>query len=285
MYDSIKSYLEKLEGTFIDRDHLKKVLTRPITTINGDNPADIRIKGTFNSFTLSENSKVLNVYGSIPECIFGNNFVAPTITQIKECINNTSEHLKLNLMEHGISRIDITDNIITNEIPREYMQYFGSCDHSEKVVYSKNGILYKNYSRHFEFYDKVIQAKKVRRLKDLLNKDNFIACINSWESRYFDVRRVQPSAYTGVKITNRKSYRQSRMDKSYLDQTEAEALHDVQLLYEAGAIEVHALKNIRKDIHKSFRKPESTIDKRDLLQELDRKVRLKAEENKDILSI
>jgi hypothetical protein len=316
MIDTIRFYIKKDNDIMINYDYLETKLTNIQHTVNLRNENEVRFSGQIKNFQFKEHKYVYSLEGSIPKFIHGNNFESVTRTQIIHFTEELSNTLQLNLFDANISRIDITNNIITEKSPVVYMPYLGECRYFEKAEYQNNGIQYINKSRHLSFYDKQIEARiskssvplsfsgknvlrfeysirknllshlgfKVNSISDIIHPDHFCQLPEVWLNQYLKIHKIYEGIGQLEGISDNRSYWEHIIRLGLNTQGETRLIEHINLLSNMGLLKCpRQVNRLKKTIRTYFANAAVAEPEKYLITEINQKMVEKANEDKEAL--
>lgn len=258
----------------------------------------------------------IKITGSPARFLFGDNFSTLKHPDLKRFIDEASESFNLNIDRLNIHLLDLTDNLIMDHPPLVYKRYMGDSRYFERCDYQYNGLYYKNKQHKLLFYDKIAEAENKKqtvpaeyhgqniwryeysilrkvhrklgtplvRITDLLDPDTYRTTVDVWEKMFMSINlidvEIRDLVYHPAMSRDDFLMLSGIMHNGGLETV----LADIEQDYKMGRIKYDAANN-RKKKYKKLTETYKQLsgDNQSLKDELVRKVREKAEENRMLL--
>lgn len=176
MIDSIRcqSYIEnpftiidKVDGSFYEKKGRDKVISN-LEINNYPN-----FVGNYKNLRISLKGNYLSFSGSLTKFSCSNNIQRLKKHEIKDTFSQLSNFFKLSYKDIQLTRLDIGENFIMDNVPQNYLQYFIDAPYFKKDIYdSGNAILYYNKERSLSFYDKILEMTENKQTIPTHYKDS-----------------------------------------------------------------------------------------------------------------
>lgn len=260
--------------------------------------------GKVSNLNVNQYGSGIIIKGSLPKYYFGNNYKVLTRKDTEQAIKNIGEHLKINLDNAFVYRIDIAQNFIVMEPVGYYFTSLCDLNYFKRFEQGNRETLrYQNYRRELVFYNKLneLKAKKVdipplysnrhllryeyrirKRLakefnrehiyaRDLYDEEFYISIIDKWHDMYFNIQR-----HNNIKQREGIELNDVRQLQNFLALLGLKQIGEREILNmidreknNLSSIQYSRLKKKIKDLSTS---PEFT-EPSDTILELDRKIR------------
>jgi hypothetical protein len=115
--------------------------------------------GNLGNLRFSISPRGVNIKGSMPKFVYGNNLIEPGREMIVEFIDAIWDALGIDVSQGILTRIDFGKNIRCDLPPTSYIRLFTDSQHFERHTHP-HSIHYINGNRQFIMYDKMVEAKK-----------------------------------------------------------------------------------------------------------------------------
>jgi hypothetical protein len=279
------------------------------TNEDGNTYYQCKVRNLF--FTMSDYR--VRIVGSPATFLHGHNFNTLKYHEIDRFSHEVSEAFGVDITRFKIYMMDITDNLFMDYKPIIYKRYMAETRYFNRIGYKHNGLYYRNKQHQLLFYDKTIQAKQERvpipkefinrniwryeysifrkvhkklgtpliGINDLADSDYYVSTVNAWEKMFNSLNLVDVDVREMV-------YRPGMTRDDYLILSGVMANGGLGTVYDDLDEDV---KMERIDYHAAHRRKKKYMkvvedykqlcgNPPDLKEELIRRVKEKAEENR-----
>ena len=159
MIDSITLFADALETA-----HIPRLLRNGKIISNTEN--DIRIfQGYLGNLRVRLNGSKIVIDGSLAEFQFGSNIHTLNFETLKTILLEIGKILGVPIKLFKIIRFEIGANLIMKNSVHLYNKLFGEMSRYDKTNYPNfQGVLYSNTLSSLQFYDKIRQLKRKKKL-------------------------------------------------------------------------------------------------------------------------